>query len=128
MSSKGDTALLETVVLGDVVEVVAANNDGALHLGGLDNTLDDTTADGNVRGEGALVVDVSTLNSSLGSLEAQTNVLDEAGLSGLLALDNLELRSEDLLVDGNADLLLEGALVLSMMKGRVGTPWRDTVG
>jgi len=128
VSSKGDTALLETVVLGDVVEVVAANNDGALHLGGLDNTLDDTTADGNVRGEGALVVDVSTLNSSLGSLEAQTNVLDEAGLSGLLALDNLELRSEDLLVDGNADLLLEGALVLSMMKGRVGTPWRDTVG
>ena len=36
------------------------DNDGAGHLGGLDGTGDDTTADRNIAGEGALLVDVGT--------------------------------------------------------------------
>ena len=37
VSGDGLVALLETVVLLDVVEVVAANDDGVLHLGGDDD-------------------------------------------------------------------------------------------
>lgn len=40
-------SLLETVVFRDVVEVVSADNNGSLHLGGDDSTLEDTSADGN---------------------------------------------------------------------------------
>ena len=38
-------ALLETVVLGDVVEVILADDDGVLHLGGLDHARDHLAAD-----------------------------------------------------------------------------------
>ena len=46
------------LVLLDVVQVVATDDDGALHLGGLDDARQDATADGHVAGEGALLVDV----------------------------------------------------------------------
>merc|ERR1719231_2234763 len=58
MSSNVVVALLETVVLLDVVKVVTADDDGALHLGGLDNALEDTAADRHIAGEGALLVDI----------------------------------------------------------------------
>ena len=48
--------LLVTVVLGDVVEVFAADDDGTVHLG-RDNTAgEDTATDGDLTGEGALLV------------------------------------------------------------------------
>ena len=53
-------ALLVALVLLDVVEVVHAHDDGALHLGGLHGASQDAAADGNVTGEGALLVDVGT--------------------------------------------------------------------
>ena len=60
--SRGDVscqvlvALLVTVVLGDVVEVFTADDDGTVHLG-RDNTAGkDTAADGDLTGEGALLV------------------------------------------------------------------------
>ena len=37
VSGEGSVALLESVVLFDVVEVVASDDDGALHLGGNDD-------------------------------------------------------------------------------------------
>lgn len=49
-------ALLVTVVLGDEVEVLATDDDGAVHLGGDDGTGQDTAADGDLAGEGALLV------------------------------------------------------------------------
>lgn len=49
-------ALLVTVVLGDEVEVLATDDDGAVHLGGNDGTGQDTAADGDLAGEGALLV------------------------------------------------------------------------
>ena len=67
-------ALLVPVVLGHVVQVVTSDDDGALHLGGDDNALEDLAADSNARGEGALAVDVVGLDGLLGGLEAETDV------------------------------------------------------
>ena len=49
-------ALLVTGVLGDVVEVLAADDDGTVHLGGHDGAGQDTATDGDLAGEGALLV------------------------------------------------------------------------
>ena len=66
--------LLVTAVLGDVVKVIPADNDGVGHLPGRDDEpLEDATADGNVSGERALLVYVTSLNGLLGSLEAEAD-------------------------------------------------------
>lgn len=67
--------LLETTVLLDVVKVIPTDNNSALHLGRDDKSLQDLTTDGNISGEGALLVDVGSLNGSIGGLDTQTNVL-----------------------------------------------------
>lgn len=60
--SRGDVggdvlvALLVTVVLRDEVEVLAADNEGAVHLGGDNGASQDTATDGDKAGEGALLV------------------------------------------------------------------------
>lgn len=48
--------LLVTVVLGDVVEVFTADDDGTVHLGGDDTAGQDTATDGDLTSEGALLV------------------------------------------------------------------------
>ena len=68
--------LLITLVLGDVVEVVTTNDNGALHLGGDDETLEDLSTDGNISSEGALLVDVGAFDGSIGGFDAKTNVFD----------------------------------------------------
>lgn len=60
--SRGDVsgqvlvALLVTVVLGDVVEVFTADDDGTVHLGRDDTAGKDTTTDGDLADEGTLLV------------------------------------------------------------------------
>lgn len=49
-------SLLVTGVLGDEVEVFAADNDGPVHLGGHNSARQDTTTDGDETGEGTLLV------------------------------------------------------------------------
>lgn len=49
-------ALLVTVVLGDVVEVFTADDDGTVHLGGDDTAGQNTATDGDLTDEGALLV------------------------------------------------------------------------
>ena len=49
-------ALLVTGVLGDEVEVLAADDEGTVHLGGDDGTGQDTATDRDKTGEGALLV------------------------------------------------------------------------
>lgn len=56
MRSQVVVPLLVTVVLGDVVQVLAADDQGTVHLGGDDGTGQDTAADGDETGEGALLV------------------------------------------------------------------------
>lgn len=56
VSSKVLVPLLVTVVLGDVVEVFTADDDGTVHLGRDDTAGQDTATDGDKTGEGALLV------------------------------------------------------------------------
>ena len=49
-------ALLVTSVLGDEVEVLAADDDGSVHLGRDNGAGKDTATDRNLAGEGALLV------------------------------------------------------------------------
>ena len=64
-------SLLRTV-LGDVVEVVAADDDGVGHFGRVDDTGEDTATDGDVAGEGALLVDVGAVDSLCERVSAGT--------------------------------------------------------
>ena len=67
--------LLVPVVLGYVVQVVAAHHHCPLHLGRNDNALEDPPADGDFAGEGALLVDVGALYGLLWGLEVESHVL-----------------------------------------------------
>ena len=101
-------ALHVTLVLLDVVEVVTADDDGLVLLGGVDDTTEEAAADGDVAGEGALLVDVLAVHGSLGGLEAKTDGLEvaEAAVGGGVLLSLLA----GVLVE--ASLLLVGTLVL----------------
>lgn len=107
MGSNVLVAFLETVVLGDVVEVILSDNDSAVHFGGRNYTLDDSSTDGNIAGEGALLINVLALDGGSGGLESQANVLVVASLITLLL--SKELAGS--LLDGG--LLLESSLSLS---------------
>jgi hypothetical protein len=67
----GDIAvsLLISVVFWDVVEVIATDNDSALHLGGDNDALQDLAANGNVACERAFLVNIVRFNSLFGGLE-----------------------------------------------------------
>jgi hypothetical protein len=71
--SNVSVTLLITLVLLNVMEVISAHNDGSVHLGALYFATKDTAADGDVSGEGALLIDVVTLDSLLGGLETETD-------------------------------------------------------
>jgi len=68
--------LFKSVVLGQIVEVVTTNNNSSLHLVGDYNTTENTTTDGDVASEGALLVNVVASDSSGRGLEAQTDILE----------------------------------------------------
>ena len=91
-------------VLLDISEVVTADNDGALHLGGDDQSLQDGTTNRDGGGEGALLIDVLSLDGGLGGLDAKSHISVPA-LVGLLA------HQMDLAVREHL-LLLESSLVL----------------
>mmetsp|Transcript_24295 Transcript_24295/g.75926 ORF Transcript_24295/g.75926 Transcript_24295/m.75926 type:complete len:202 (+) Transcript_24295:77-682(+) len=97
---------LEAAVLAAPVQVVAADHDRALHLGGDDHALEDAAADRDVPGEGALLVDVVPLDRRLGGLEAEADVSDVS--HALLAA----LRERPLPTDEDGILLLVGLLGL----------------
>lgn len=69
-----------------------------MHLGGHDGAGEDTATDGDHAGEGALLVDVVTLNGRLGGTETQTDVLVPSPGAGVLA------RSADLVVEEDVRL------------------------
>ena len=56
MSGDVLVSLLVSAVLRDVVEVLAADDEGTVHLGGNDGSGQDTATDGDVADEGALLV------------------------------------------------------------------------
>ena len=100
--------LLVPVVLGDVVEVVAPDDDGPLHFGGDDDSLEDLAADADVAGEGTLLVDVLGVDGFLWGLDAESDILEEPdSRSGLLG-------QEFLAVEEHVLLLLESSFMLSL--------------
>lgn len=72
-------SLGKTSVLGDILQIISTNNNGSLHLGGDDQTLQDAATDGHIAGEGALLVNIGAIDGLLGGLETQTNVLVVSG-------------------------------------------------
>jgi hypothetical protein len=74
VSSEVLVSLLVTVVLGDVVEVFTADDDGTVHLGGDDTAGKDTTTDGNETSEGALLVCSIEVSNPILSLIDQERV------------------------------------------------------
>jgi len=90
--------LLETTVLLDVVKVVPADDNSALHLGGGNKSLQDLTTDGDVASEGALLVNVVSLDGSIRGLDSQTNVLDPT--------HGLRLLGDDIALAGYEDGIL----------------------
>ena len=79
--------LLVTTVLGNVVQIIPSDNNGSLHLGGDDLSLQNSSTDRNVSSEGALLVNVTSLDGSIGSLDSKTNVLDETHGLGSRCID-----------------------------------------
>ena len=67
--------LLVTVVFGNVVEIISSDHNCSLHLGGDDDPLEDLASDGDLAGEGALLIDIVGLDSFLGGLEAESYIL-----------------------------------------------------
>ena len=102
-----NTSILPSVLL-DITEIVTTNNDGALHLGGNHQTLQNSSTNGNRGSERTLLIDVLSVNSSLRGLDAQTHI-SVPTLVGLLT------KEMDLAVREHF-LLLEGSLVLQSIK------------
>jgi hypothetical protein len=99
-------SLLVSVVLADVVEIVSSYDNGLVHLGGDNESLDDLASDGKIGSEGAFLVNVSAFNSFLGCLESQTDVLVVSHTSWCLLSQSL------LVVQEYGVLLLERSLNL----------------
>ena len=108
MDGNGLMALLEPVVLLDVMEVITSDDDGSGHLAVDNNTLENSSADGNVAGEGALLVNVGSLDGGLGSLEAKSNLFVESNAANGLFGHHLLGGKE------HALLLLEGLFSLEI--------------
>jgi hypothetical protein len=87
MSMNVLVTFLVTLVLGNVVKVIPTNNDSALHLGGDDKSLEDLSTDGNVSGEGALLVDVGAFNGGIGGFNSETDIFDPAHRLHLFGVD-----------------------------------------
>ena len=65
-------SLLESVVLLDIMQVISSQDDSSVHLVGENDTLEDSTSDGDIGGEWALVVNIVALDSISWSLETCT--------------------------------------------------------
>ena len=90
--------LLETTVLLNVVKVITTYNNSTLHLGRDDKSLQNLTTDGDVAGEGALLVNVVSLNGSIGGLDTKTDVL--------YPTHGLDLLGRDVALAGDEDGIL----------------------
>ena len=77
MSGNVFVSLLETTVLSNVMQVVSSYDDCSLHFGGDDLSLEDSSTDRNITSEWTFLVNVWVFNSSIGSLNSKSYVLDE---------------------------------------------------
>jgi hypothetical protein len=94
--------LFVSVVLWNVVKVFTTENKSSLHLGGDNNTSKNTTTNGNVTSEWALLINVVTFNGFLWCLETKTDFTEPSLILVLLDLGVLE----------DTNLLLESSFSL----------------
>jgi len=99
-------SLFESTVLSDIMKVVSSYNESSLHLCGNDLSRQNSSSDGDVSSEGALLVDEISLNGGIGGLNSETNVLHKA--NGLLA----DGSNSTFAGNKNCILLLVGLFVL----------------
>eukprot|EP00444_Apocalathium_aciculiferum_P026535 CAMPEP_0183427040 /NCGR_PEP_ID=MMETSP0370-20130417/40050_1 /TAXON_ID=268820 /ORGANISM="Peridinium aciculiferum, Strain PAER-2" /LENGTH=195 /DNA_ID=CAMNT_0025611539 /DNA_START=22 /DNA_END=607 /DNA_ORIENTATION=- len=102
-------SFLEAVELLDVVQIVPADDDGSLHLGGDNHTLQDLAANADIPCEGALLVHEISLFGLLRSGERQAHVapIPQGTLARLLTQQALR-------ADEDSILLLEAFSVWSI--------------
>lgn len=74
-------ALLESVVLPHIMEVISTDDNGALHLNFDNSSTKDSTSDGYIANKWTLLVDVLALDGLTGNLETQANI---SGVPNLL--------------------------------------------
>ena len=86
------------------VHVVAADNDCSLHFGGAHDATENAASDGDVAGEGALLVDVLCVDGLLWDFIAETDFAEVTALSFLTGVHGTLFE--------DAVLLLIGAFVL----------------
>ena len=126
-------ALLEVVVLSDVVKVVSADDDGPLHLHFGHHARQDLPSNGDVTGKRAFLVNVNALDGLLWSLKAQTNILvvsRELFFASFSKQDPLILKDGRLLLVRTFCLNvrhLSGCLKKRKTEGASGFPYRLNV-
>jgi hypothetical protein len=111
MSWDVSVSFLVSVVFRNIVKVITADNNSALHLGGNNDSLQDFASNRNFRGEGTFFVNIVRLNSLLGSFEAESDVLVVSNTGTGLFCEQLFAVEEDVI------LLLEGSFLLSNFEG-----------
>lgn len=97
-------ALLITVILADIVQVLTTDHNGALHLGADDGTGENASTNGNVTSKGALFVNKGSVDGLLRGLEAKADVLEPA-VAGTLGDDALVVQEDGILLGKSADVL-----------------------
>ena len=108
MAGDGVMAFLESVVFSDVMKVITTDDDVVLHLVGDNDTLENSSSDGDVSSEGAFVVNPLAFNCFFGSLEAESDFLVESNTTASLFGDKLFAVKE------NSNLFLIGFFVLNV--------------
>ena len=73
-----------SIVFGDVVEVISSDDDGSLHFGGDADTLEDSSSNGDVAGEGTFLINVGGFDGLFGSSESESDVLEISDTGGCL--------------------------------------------
>lgn len=68
-------SFLISVVFGNIVEIISADNKCPLHFVTDDNTLEDLAPDGNIASEWAFFVNILGFNGFFRSFESQSDIL-----------------------------------------------------
>lgn len=111
--------LLKTLVFANPMEIITTDDDGFPHLGGDNNATKQSAANGNISGEGTLLIDVSAVNGFAWGLDAESDVAEPSALL-----------TANLADEGDGTLLREGFVVkdISHGDGGCGTSVVEIVG
>ena len=107
MSSDVSVSFFISVIFGDVVEVVPSDDNGSLHFGGDDDSLQNFASDGDIAGEGTFFINVVAFDGFFGCSESKSHVFVVPDTSGGLFGEKFFAVEEDIV------LFLEGSLLLN---------------